>query len=103
MAYIRVDFNRFEASISAIDAYVASMKNKMRSADCEVTTLSANWQGSDYSQFEAQWEKVTNNDSTYCQMVKTLESYASYLRYASQKYKNAQSRAINRANALPRY
>lgn len=103
MAYIRVDHSKFEAAASAIDTYVASMKNKMRSAGSEVTTLSANWQGSDFTQFKAQWDKVTNNDSTYYQMIKSLESYAKYLRYAAQKYKEAQSKAVNRANSLPRY
>ena len=103
MAYLRVDHSKFEAAASAIDTYVTSMKNKMRSAGGEVNTLSANWQGSDFTQFKAQWDKVTNNDSTYSQMIKSLESYAKYLRFAAQKYKEAQSKAVNRANGLPKY
>ena len=103
MAYLRVDYSKFEAAASAIDTYVASMKNKMRSASGEIDTLSANWQGSDFTQFKVQWDKVTNNDSTYSQMIKSLESYAKYLRFAAQKYKEAQSKAVNRANGLPKY
>lgn len=103
MAYIRVDHSKFETAASAIDAYVSSMKTKMHNAGEEVTTLSANWQGSDFTQFKAQWDKVTNNDSTYSQMIKSLESYAKYLRLAAQKYKEAQSKAVNRANGLPKY
>ena len=103
MAYIKVDYSYFEKAASAIDTYVSSMKNKMRSAGSEVTTLSANWQGSDFTQFKAQWDKVTNNDSTYSQMIKSLESYAKYLRFAAQKYKSAQSMAVRNANNLPRW
>ena len=101
--YIKVDHSKFEAAASEIETYVSSMKNKMRSANGEINTLSANWIGSDFTQFKVQWDKVTNNDSTYYQMIKALESYAKYLRFAAQKYKEAQSKAVNRANGLPKY
>ena len=103
MAYIKVDHSKFEIAASVIDSYVSSMKKKMANAGGEVNTLSANWQGGDFTQFKVQWDKVTNSDSTYIQMVKSLESYAKYLRYAAQKYKEAQSKAVNRANGLPKY
>lgn len=103
MAYIKVDHSKFESAASAIDSYVTLMKNKMRSAQGEVTTLSTSWQGADFNQFKSQWDKVTNNDSTYSQMIKALESYSKYLRYAAGKYKEAQSKAVNRANGLPKY
>ena len=103
MAYIKVDHSKFESAASALDDYVVLMKSKMSSAQGEVTTLSSNWQGADYNQFKTQWDKVTNGDSTYAQMVKSMESYAKYLRYAAGKYKDAQSKAVNRASALPKY
>ena len=103
MAYIKVDHSKFETAASAIDSYVSSMKSKMGSANGQVNALSANWQGGDFTQFKTQWDKVTNNDSTYNNMIKSLESYAKYLRYASQKYKEAQSNAVNRANGLPKW
>ena len=103
MAYIKVDHSKFEAAASAIDSYVSTMKNKMQSAEGEVKNLSANWQGDDFNQFKVQWDKVVNNDSTYYQMLKSFESYAGYLRSAAQKYKEAQSKAVNRANGLPKY
>lgn len=102
MAYIKVDCSKLEATASSIDSYVALMKKKMLSAQGEVTTLSKSWQGNDSAQFQHQWDKVTNKDSTYSQMVKSLESYAKYLRMAAKKYKEAQSKAINRANSLPK-
>ena len=103
MAYIQVDHSKFEAAASSVDAYVDLMKSKMGSAQGEINTLSAAWQGSDFTQFQTQWNGITNNDSTYTQMVKTLESYAEFLRFAAAKYKEAQACAVNRANGLPRY
>lgn len=101
--YIKVDHSKFEAAATAVDNYVALMKNKMRGAQDEVTELSSSWQGSDYTQFKAKFDSVDNNDSTHTQMVKSLESYAKYLRYAANKYKDAQAKAVNRANDLPRW
>ena len=103
MSYIKVDHSEFASAASAIDTYVTLMKNKMLSADGEVNTLSASWQGTDYNQFRTQWAMVTNGDSTYYKMLKSLESYAEYLRYAGDQYKQAQTNAVNRANSLPKY
>lgn len=103
MAYIKVDHSKCERAASAVDEYVTLMKDKMKSAQGEVITLSSTWQGSDFTQFKSQFDKVDNDDSTHTQMVKALESYANYLRYASVKYKDAQAKAVNRANSLPRY
>lgn len=103
MAYICVDNNKFEGTASEIDKYVSLMKNKMKSAQSEIDALASSWQGSDFSQFKAQFNKLDNADSIHRQMMKALESYASFLRYAAAQYKNAQSKAVNRANLLPRY
>jgi len=103
MAYIKVDYSKLESTASAVDNYVTLMKNKMRSAQNEVTVLSSSWQGSDFSQFKAEFDKVDNKDSTHTQMVESLESYSNFLKYAAGKYKDAQIKAINRANSLPRW
>lgn len=103
MAYIKVNHNKFESAAQAIDRYIADTKKKMTNAANEVKSLSANWKGNDYTQFRSQWSKVTSPDSTYSQMIKSYESYARFLRYAADKYKNAQANAINRANSLPRW
>lgn len=101
MAYIKVDHSKFEAAASAIETYVDRMKGKMGAADGEVTKLSAAWQGDDFTQFKVQWDKISGDDSTYSEMKKSFESYAKFLRFAADKYKNAQANAINRANNLP--
>lgn len=103
MAYIKVDHSKFSGTANAVDTYVAQLRNKMSSAEGEVNTMSGIWQGSDYTQFKAQWNKVTNGESTYSEMVKSLESYSKFLKYAAEKYKDAQTKAVNRANGLPRW
>jgi len=103
MAYIKVDYSKLEKTASAVENYVKLMKKNMRKAQAEVTTLSSSWQGSDYIQFKTEFNKVDNANSTHSQMVKTLDSYSKYLRFAAGKYKGAQDRAMSRANALPRW
>lgn len=103
MAYIKVDHSKFEGAASAVDGYVTLMKNKMRSAQGEVTALSSSWQGGDFDQFKTEFEKLDHEDSTHRKMLKAMESYAKYLRFAGNKYKDAQARAVNRANGLPRW
>lgn len=102
MASIIVEHSKFEAAAKAIDTYVADVKREMKSADVSVNTLAGAWQGKDYTQFFAQWDKVTGSGSTYMEMIKALEHYSEYLRFAAKKYKNAQADAVNRANRLPR-
>ena len=101
MAYIKVEHSKFEVAASAVDSYVSTLKNKMQSTQSEVTALSSTWQGSDFTQFKTEFDKVDNEDSTHTQMVMALESYAKYLRFAANKYRDAQARAVNRANSLP--
>lgn len=103
MAYIKVDHSQCESTASAIDAYVSRMKERMGRVQGEIATLSSNWQGADAAQFRTQWDTVTSGDSTYTKMVQSLESYAKYLRHAANKYKEAQSNAVNRANDLPKW
>lgn len=103
MAYIKVDHSKFASTATTIDKYVTLMRNKMNSAQGEVATLSSTWQGADYTQFKTEFNRVDNNDSTHAQMLKALESYSNYLRFAAEKYKKAQTDAVNRANNLPRW
>lgn len=103
MAYIKVDHSKFESTAFAIDKYVKILKDNMKKSQSELAYLSVNWQGKDFIQFKNHFEKVDNNDSVHTQMVKSLESYSKFLRYAAEKYKDAQTKAVNRANNLPRW
>ena len=103
MAYINVDHSKFEQAAKAIDTYVREARIKMRSSSNVVHDLAATWQGKDASEFQNQWNRLDDSDSTFSKMIKDLESYAKFLRYAAKKYKDAQSNAVNRANGLPRW
>ena len=103
MAYIKVDHSEFQKAASEIDEYVTLLNKKMRQSQLEVETLSSNWQGKDFSQFKIQFSRTDNKDSTHYQMVEALKAYSKFLKYAGDKYKNAQIDAVNRANWLPKF
>lgn len=103
MTYIKVDHSKLKSTSEEIKDYVSLMKKEMKSAQAEVTTLGASWQGADFAQLKTEFDKVDNADSTHTKMLKSLDSYADYLQYAANKYKDAQARAVNRANNLPRW
>ena len=52
---------------------------------------------------KTEWQQIKGADSTSDKMLKSLDSYADFLRFAASKYKSAQANAINRANRLPKY
>ena len=103
MAIIRVDHSKFKGTADKFETYVTNLKKQMRSAESEVNSMSASWQGADYTQFKNQWNMVTENGSTYAEMVSALESYTKFLRFAGEKYKDAQIKALDSANSLPRW
>lgn len=103
MPKIKVDHSEFEKTAKEIDVYVKVLKDNMIKSQSEVTSLSSAWQGTDFTQFKKEFSQIDNKDSTHEQMVKALESYASFLRFAGNKYKDAQTNAVNRANRLPKW
>ena len=103
MAYIKVDYNKFEHAASAIDTYISKHKSGMGKIDEEMNGLSSSWQGADYSASKQKWNQINSEDSTSGNMLKSLESYAGFLRATAKRYKNAQASAVNRAEGLPRW
>lgn len=103
MAYIKVDHSKFGSAANEVEEYVSFMKQRMKAANAEVAGLSSKWQGIDYHRFKKEWNEVTAAGSVHAEMIKAMEGYASFLRYAEQQYKDTQSRAISRAGRLPRF
>ena len=103
MAYIKVDHSEFEKAASVIDSYVTKHRNNMNSINSAMNALASSWQGNDYQQVKAEWQEINAYDSTSGKMIRTMQSYADFLRFAAKKYKDAQSNAVNRANRLPKY
>lgn len=102
MAYIRVDHRQLEKAASAIDTYVSKHKSNMQGIEQTLNGLGTSWQGADYQQLKTEWRQINAQDSTSGKMLKSLESYGKYLKYAQAQYKQAQSKAVNRANSLPK-
>ena len=100
MAYITVDHKRLEKTANDIDGYINAHRKAMSEIDNNITSLGASWQGKDYSQTVREWNEMKNSSSTSEKMLKSLDNYADFLRWAAKKYKQAQTDAINRANRL---
>jgi WXG100 family type VII secretion target len=100
MSYIKICHGTLEVAAREIDSYLISHQNRMNSVGQEVSALSSSWQGKDFTQFQQEWDKANNYDSTSHKMVKALEEYAKFLRYAAAEYKDAQSKAVNQASWL---
>ncbi|MBR5278293.1 MAG: hypothetical protein IKU23_03405 [Clostridia bacterium] len=100
MAYIKVDHSEFEKTAATIDSYISQRKQKMESINRSVVNLNSAWNGPDYEQIKNQWLDIDSKNSTSDKLIKTLENYADALRYTGNSYFDAQSRAIDRANAL---
>ena len=103
MAYINVDHSKFEPAASAVEQYIQVIKTNMGRGDSEVNSLNTAWEGRDYVRYKAEWEKLNNPGSVKAEYIKALENYAQFLRYAGNKYKNAQADAVNRAAGLPKW
>lgn len=103
MANIKVDYSQFEKTASAIETYISQHKKRMRAIDNSVVSLNTVWQGNDYEQLKKEWQQIKSDGSTSDRMLKALDNYAEYLRFAANKYKSAQANAISRANKLPKY
>lgn len=103
MAYIRVNHRTLKQAAGKIDTCVAHIKQKMKLAQGEVHQLNSFWKGKDAQAVQGHWEKIAASDSTTGKMNQAMESYADHLRSAANQYRQAQIRAIERANRLPRF
>ena len=100
MAYIKVDHARLIKSADKISGYISQHRKSMYSMNSSVDTLSAVWQGDDYDQVRKEWSEIKDENSTSENMVRTVQSFEDSVRSAASKYRDAQARAINRANQL---
>lgn len=103
MAKIHVDYRKLDRAADAIDRYIEKHKNRMNSANNAVEELGNSWSGDDYNATLRLWRKGKENGSPSEKMIRSLKNYSDFLRDTSKKYKDAQSRAVERANRLPRW
>lgn len=100
MAYIKVDLIQFNQAADCIEKYVRKTEKHMNVIDNIVGSLGTAWQGNDFNQTCKEWHQINSKGSTTDKMLISLKNYANAIRESGNKYKNAQARAINRANIL---
>lgn len=102
MSYIKVDHKKMLGTADKIDTYIESFNLKMSSIHDSVISLNSEWKGKDYQQVKIKWDEICDKGSTSYNMLISLKNYAGSVREASKRYKDAQNRAISRANNLCR-
>lgn len=102
MAYIRVDHAKLSAAADRINGYVKKHSRAMKNMRASVEGLSSSWSGEDYMQLMKEWNEIEAADSTSGLMLKSIQNHSDSLKNAAEKYKEAQARAVNRANLLCR-
>lgn len=100
MAYIKVDHAKLSEAASQMSAYISKHKNSMKKMGASVDSLSSSWKGDDYTQLRKEWEEIASDSSTSGNMIKSIQNHADSIKETAVKYKEAQARAINRANQL---
>ena len=100
MAYIKVNHRKMLEAADQIDNYVARLDKNMKKIDSTVNSLGGEWSGVDYKQVKKEWGEINSTGSTTDKMKRSLKSYSGSIREAAKLYKEAQARAINRANSL---
>lgn len=100
---IVINHATLDRTARAIKSYIEEHKSEMEKASSEVTGLSADWSGSDYTHFLNQWAKVTEKGSVSDKMITDMDRYADSITYAANQYRQAQEKTVNKANQLPKY
>ena len=102
MAKIQVDHSRLNAVADTVETDAKGIKSQMAKAQLSVMQMAIGWQGKDASKFLKKWETNYEANAAYKLTIYQMEAYARYLRYAAKQYKDAQTKALNSANKLPR-
>jgi uncharacterized protein YukE len=103
MAYIKVDHSRMLAVANSLDGYVNKYNSLLLQAAQSTDGIGGAWQGTDYAEFRNKINTLTNSDSSLKKTAKSYQAFSDQLRDSAARYRDAQSRAVNRANNIPIY
>ncbi|MBR3995883.1 MAG: hypothetical protein IKI97_11475 [Clostridia bacterium] len=101
--YIKTDCAKLVKTAENIEAQIAEIRKHMANSSTAVLEMRSGFQGADYDAFYSKWDSLFADDSTYSTLVKRLESYAKFLRYAAEQYDYVQEQAQLRSNRIPKY
>lgn len=101
--YIKTDYERLVKTAENVESQIAEIKKLMNNSSTAVLKMRSGFHGADYNAFYAKWDGLLTEDSTYTTLIKRLESYAKFLRYAAEQYEYVQDQAQLRSNRIPKY
>ena len=100
---INVECAKLIKTAENIEKQTEEIKKLMLSSTNAVLEMKSGFQGADYDAFCIKWDSLVAEGSNYATLVKRLESYAKFLRYAANQYEYVRNQANNRSNRLPKY
>lgn len=99
--YIEINHSKLGNSALAINEYLDYIVKYMNLSTDKVNQLtSKNWLHDDALEFRNRWLKHNDSTSVTSKMKASLRNYSNSLKYAENQYRNAQSKAINKANMI---
>ena len=102
MSYIKVNYQKLVIAAEKIKDYVLKFERNMKYIEDSVFELNENWKGQDYDAFKIYWKEIYSAKTPSDMTKISMEKYAEALRESAEQYREAQIRAINRANTLCR-
>ena len=100
---IKVECEKLIKTAEIIEKQTAEIKKLMLDSNNAILEMRKGFQGADSDAFCAKWNCYFAQDSDYTTFVKSLESYAKFLRYAAEQYDYVQEQAQLRSNRIPKY
>lgn len=100
MCYIAVNHQILIEAASDMKIHELIHNNILNQANNTVANLEMKWSGMDYTQYKAQWSRITADDSTSKNITNKMSEFSEFLRYASEQYKNAQITAVSHAKKI---
>ena len=100
--YIKTECEKMVKTAENIEAQIAEIKKLMTDSTTAVLEMGSGFRGADYDAFYSKWGSLIAEDSTYSTLIKRLESYAKFLRYAAEQYEYVQEQAQYRVNRIPK-
>lgn len=100
MAYIKVNHAVLVAGSKQLLDYVTKQKESMLRMEESMEVLGSSWGGEDSAQVQRSWSELNGEESVSSAMANAIRRYANSIGESAMKYKEAQARAINRANLL---
>ncbi len=92
-ASLTVYVGKLKEAAADLEACLAELKKKKKSADSLVKQLGSSWKGEEAEAFLTQWNRLWETDSSYAAIQTQLTDYAVALRTIAATYQEVQEEA----------